>query len=117
MKKYINHQRNLFYKLVTDEADLEFAEPEFHMRTNHSPKPENEAMKLEVHQLAENMPTEYKNMFRKIVDGYHWEEIAQQMQISKGSYFWKRERMVRVLNDAWSAPLYKKDAIIKGLVW
>ena len=51
-KNYLNHQRNLVYKKVTEENDLEFGEPEFHLRVNHAPNPEGETVKLEIRQLV-----------------------------------------------------------------
>ena len=108
MKNYTNHLRSLFYKKVADQDDLDHENPEFHYRVNHAPSPEKETMRLEIHQLAEGMPTMYQTLFREICDGFSPEEITQESHISRGTYFWRRERMISVLKKAYVAPLGKK---------
>jgi len=115
VKNYINHQRNLFYKKITEEDDLDLGEPDFHLRVNHAPKPENETVKLEVHLLAEGMPDGYKCIFENIVEGYSSEEIMKKMKIGGRTLRKRKETMVKVLGEAYHAPLNQKEEIIKNM--
>ena len=114
-KNFVNHERNLYHKKIVDQDSLDHGEPEFHYRVNRTPNPEAETAKLEVRRLAENMSDGYQYLFKKIVEGYSVAEISQQMQISKWTYFSKKGKMIRVINTAWSAPMSRKNSIMKEL--
>jgi len=114
-KNYINHQRNLFYKKVTEEDDLDLGEPEYHLRVNHAPNPEAETVKNEIHQIAEGMPEQYRTIFDATVQGYGSDEIASMLKMGKYAYARRKKIMVETLGKAWRAPQSERKHIIREM--
>jgi RNA polymerase sigma factor (sigma-70 family) len=114
-KNFIKHEKSLYYRKITEDDSLEFVDPEFQLHLNHPRKPETEAENQEIHDLAGSMPYSYRNLFKQIVAGFQWQEIAQKMRITRDSFFWKRERMIKTLHYAWSSPWGRKNEIVQSL--
>jgi len=112
MKNYLNHERNMYVKRVTD-LETEQAEDQFTYPSGHFPRPEREAIRSEVHAIAEKMPDQYQVIFNATCEGYEEKEVAEMLGISKGALHFRKQSMVKTLKEAWRTPVREREEIIR----
>ena len=114
MKNYVNHERNMYVKHVTD-LETEEGEERFTLPSGHFPKPESQAVRSEVHAIAEGMPNQYRVIFDAITQGYGEQEVADILGISKGALHFRKHNMVETLKEAWRTPIGEREQVIRRM--
>jgi RNA polymerase sigma factor (sigma-70 family) len=111
MKNYLNRERNMYVKRV---ADLENDKGEvlYTYPSSHFPRPESEAVRSEVHTIAEQMPEQYQVIYKATLQGYDEQEVADMLGISKCALHWRKHTMMETLKKAWRTPVGEREYII-----
>jgi RNA polymerase sigma factor (sigma-70 family) len=111
MKNYLNHERNMYVKHVTD-LETEKGEERFTLPSGHFPKPESHAIRSEVHAIAEGMPNQYRVIFDATAQGFNEQEVADMLGLTKTALHWRKQHMVRTLKEAWRTVAAEREQVI-----
>lgn len=110
MKNYLNHERNMYVKHV---ADLEPEYCDVPYLQAYFPRPEPEAVRSEVRDIASQMPEQYRAIYAGIVEGYAMPEIADMLGLGKYALAQRKHNMVEALGKAWRSPQKEREHIIR----
>jgi RNA polymerase sigma factor (sigma-70 family) len=112
MKNALNHEKNMYVKhvvdlLETDKGDIQLA--------GHYPRPEREAIRSEVRDIAKQMPEPYQTIYNATIQGYEPQELADMFSISSGALNWRKRNMIEILKQAWHTPIRDRENIIRRM--
>jgi RNA polymerase sigma factor (sigma-70 family) len=112
MRNLTNHVR---YTWVNKVTDLETERGERPRLTNRFPRPENEAIREEVRDIARQMPSFYQGLYNAFAEGYQTKEIAARYKVSKWTINSRRNKMIQTLSNAWRVPPNEREQFIRDL--
>jgi len=112
MKNYLNHERNMYVKHVTD------LEPEYCVvpyLQAYFPRPEPEAVRSEVREIASQMPYEYRTIYDGIVQGYEMWEIGDKLHLRKDALSHRKRKMIDTISKAWRVPQSERKLVLREM--
>jgi RNA polymerase sigma factor (sigma-70 family) len=112
MKNALNHEKNLYVKHIVDLAETEKGDIQL---SGHYPRPEDEAIRSEVHSIANQMPIPYQTIYHGTIQGFEPQELACMFGISSGALKWRKRNMVGILKQAWHTPKCDRESIIRRM--
>ena len=112
MKNALNHENNMYVKHITD-LEPEYCEIPY--LTGYFPRPEPEAVRSEVRDMACQMPEQYQTLYAGIVQGYEMQEIGQMLGIGKFAITRRKHIMVETLGKAWRASHDERKQLIQEM--
>ena len=112
MKNALNHESALYSRRVTD-LNPEFSEVPYLQAS--LPRPEPEAVRSEVRDIASQLPEEYQAVYTRLVEGYDLEEIGDVLGISKFKASRVKQEMIHAISLAYQLPRDRRQLMIREL--
>jgi DNA-directed RNA polymerase specialized sigma24 family protein len=112
MKNALNHESALYAKRVTD-LNPEFCEVPYLQA--FFPRPEPEAVRSEVRDIAGQLPEEHQAVYTRLVEGYDLEEIGEALGISKFKASRVKQEMIHAISLAYQLPRDRRQLMIREL--
>jgi DNA-directed RNA polymerase specialized sigma24 family protein len=112
MKNALTHEKNMYVKHIVDLAETEKGDIQL---SGHYPSPEGEAIRSEVHSIANQMPMQYQTIYNGTIQGFEPQELACVFGISSSALNCRKRNMIEILTQAWHTPIKDRQEIIRRM--
>ena len=111
-ENFVNHERYVWVNKVTE---IETERGERPRLTNHFPRPENEAIREEVRDIARQMPRFYQDLYYEVASGFETRELAAKYKVSTRTINSRKNKMIQTISNAWRIPPNEREQFIRDL--